>query len=382
MAHVGGLKAAAKRTAFGDVSNISNFVRPSKDDSALGAKGELSIMEKPGLLQPEKKATALLRPAQRPLSVSGLKSLLSNVTNSSHVVPTKQPLLEIHQSVQPSVQAANTRKVLTKRNMGVFKDHLPTQPDHASDLHRPISSTTAIARVQQEIASRLEVKTRDEVNEPQAKVRRTKSQHIAASEPREDEISTLSISDATEAPAIRSDGVYIDDRGDVQFYQYSDDTDAVKGPALMRDNRVILPAETKVADGSSLKLLRDAELEITQPEPARKHRLTSVSEPEECWDEEEEEENYDEDGYVTARSYKSRGENTTSGATTVFFPKVNQKVKRELAAAKELIESTRTTEDIDDESWDTTMVAEYGDEIFQYMKDLEASIALDSRGLG
>ena len=50
---------------------------------------------------------------------------------------------------------------------------------------------------------------------------------------------------------------------------------------------------------------------------------------------------------------------------------MNQKVKRELAAAKELIESTRTNEDIDDESWDTTMVAEYGEEIFQYMKELE-----------
>ena len=54
-----------------------------------------------------------------------------------------------------------------------------------------------------------------------------------------------------------------------------------------------------------------------------------------------------------------------------MFPKVNKEVKKELAAAKALVESTRTPDETEDEAWDTTMVAEYGDEIFQYMKELE-----------
>ncbi|KAL8977964.1 MAG: hypothetical protein Q9205_006341, partial [Flavoplaca limonia] len=99
------------------------------------------------------------------------------------------------------------------------------------------------------------------------------------------------------------------------------------------------------------------------------HKLAPASEPEEYWDEEEG--NYEEEEYVTARSFKSRGENTTNGATTVLFPKVNQKIKKEFAAAKQFIASTRTAEEIDDETWDTSMVAEYGEEIFGYMRDLE-----------
>lgn len=48
-------------------------------------------------------------------------------------------------------------------------------------------------------------------------------------------------------------------------------------------------------------------------------------------------------------------------------------MKKEIAAATELVESSRTQEEIEDEAWDTSMVAEYGDEIFAYMRELEVS---------
>lgn len=91
---------------------------------------------------------------------------------------------------------------------------------------------------------------------------------------------------------------------------------------------------------------------------------------EEYWDEEDEE-NYEEEGYVTARSFRSRGENTTGGATTILFPQMNQRVRKEISAAKQLVEATRSPEEIEDESYDTSMVAEYGEEIFDYMQQLE-----------
>ena len=53
---------------------------------------------------------------------------------------------------------------------------------------------------------------------------------------------------------------------------------------------------------------------------------------------------------------------------------MNQKAKKEIAAARELIERSKTAQELEDEAWDTTMVAEYGEEIFQYMKDLEVTI--------
>ena len=45
--------------------------------------------------------------------------------------------------------------------------------------------------------------------------------------------------------------------------------------------------------------------------------------------------------------------------------------KRELEAAKIFVEANRSDEDVEDEQWDTSMVAEYGDEIFEYMHSLE-----------
>lgn len=367
----GGLKAAAKRTAFGDVSNTSNLARPSKDDSSIGAKARYADSEKPVVLQQDKKSAALLRPAQRPLSVSGLKNLLNNVTNHGSQAAIKHSRAEVQESVYPSTQVANTRKTLTKRNTTVFKDLSHPQPNKSHpDLLRPTSTAIPAALVELPVAGP-EGKIGEEVKPPHT-LRRTNSKpqlEVEEGGP----VASLPES-SEEAEAIRSDGIYIDNNGEIQVYQCPTEDDQETGlNTIPRDNGIHV-AEAKMLhhEISSDQVVETYE-EPPQPELARKHRLTSVSEPEEYWDEDEEEENYDEEGYVTARSYKSRGENTMSGATTILFPKMNQKVKRELAAAKELIESAKAGDEYSDESWDTTMVAEYGDEIFQYMKDLEVS---------
>lgn len=98
----------------------------------------------------------------------------------------------------------------------------------------------------------------------------------------------------------------------------------------------------------------------------------SLPEPEEYWDEDDEEDLYDEQGYTTAHSMKSYGDNTL-GATALIAPKVTSKIQRELDEARDYVESTRPQEDIDEEEWDVSMVAEYGEEIFQYMRELEVS---------
>lgn len=87
--------------------------------------------------------------------------------------------------------------------------------------------------------------------------------------------------------------------------------------------------------------------------------------------EEDEEEYYDAEGYTTARSIRSRGDNTTGGLTTFLEPRVTQRVLKELEQAKEFVMANRTEDDIEDEAWDTSMVAEYGDDIFEYMHKLE-----------
>ena len=360
-----GLKLAAKRTAFGDVSNTANISRPSKDDSAIGAKFECSISEKPIPTQPDKKASSFLRPAQRPLSVSALKGLLNNVANATNLPSVKQPLIDIQQPLQPTSQAPNTRKLVTKKSNAVFKDAVATQAQYsAPEVQKPLPTTAPIAPVHRELQPRQQSKESDESQPTQSKQMGQVAAHELAVAPSAAQVSS-------EEPAVlRSDGIYIDEHGQVQFHGLQESIEHVE-ILQPSDKSVLLPVELPSHNGkTSHDQVLDAYLAKSHPEPHRRPTLAPVSEPEEYWDDEGEE-IYDEEGYATARSFRSRGENTTGGATTVLFPKVNQKTRKEIAAAKELIEGSKTAEELEDEAWDTTMVAEYGEEIFQYMKDLE-----------
>lgn len=372
MLHAGGLKAAAKRTAFGDVSNIANTLRPSKDDSVLNGKTGYEVTDKPMLLQEQKKPIALLRPAQRPLNVSGLKGLLNHVTNSNNTVASRQPLVE----TQPAT-LANTRKVLTKRNTTIFKDSAPIPIEHATnDLTKSLPLTSSVAPVHRDLIPRPQEIQLDVSAKPQSLPPATQNSYDTTSYNTGHEAAKFSnpIATSDEIAPLRSDGVYIDDNGEVVVCNYTDETDHVEDQAPITAEGSAPPAvENKVLEHINANVAHEVLPERYEIEVAAKHVLPPLSEPEEYWDDEEEGENYDEEGYTTARSFKSRGDNTTGGATTVLFPKVNQKVKREIAAAKELVEGTRTVEDIEDETWDTSMVAEYGEEIFEYMRDLEVS---------
>ena len=100
--------------------------------------------------------------------------------------------------------------------------------------------------------------------------------------------------------------------------------------------------------------------------------VPAMSEPEECWEEEDDEDFDDQDqAYMTAHSVRSR-DMTAGGATEIVpLPRVTARVQRELEDAREEVERTRTDDEIEEELWDVSMVAEYGDEIFEYMRELE-----------
>ncbi|RMZ00430.1 hypothetical protein D0860_07990 [Hortaea werneckii] len=82
--------------------------------------------------------------------------------------------------------------------------------------------------------------------------------------------------------------------------------------------------------------------------------------------------------YVTPESFNMVSE-PTGGVTEVLEPKVTDKTLKELEAARCFVEATRTPEDIEDEEWDMSMVAQYGDEIFSYMRNLEKRMAPNPR---
>lgn len=368
-ANGGGVKGAARRTAFGDVSNTLHANRPVRDDLSIITRNGIEIGEKLVVPLDGKKSTAFLRPAQRPLSVTGLKGLLNNVPNITAPAPASKLVAA---EAQPTIQAANMRKAMTKRSStAVFKDLVPppVQADKpAPNIYKPLPASIPNALAPREISTRQQQYYPQDSKLASAKVQRILHESATAVSGKVDydqASAYSSTSTLVEDSAYRSDGIYIDEKGYLRSYEHVEEREQPLAASSSIDKESeggVLLEEVKPTATTTYK---------NQSRTIPPQRSTTL-EPEEYWDDGEDDEIYDEDeGFVTARSYKSRGDNTTGGATTILFPKLNQKIKKELATAKVLTEERKTYQELEDEAFDTSMVAEYGEEIFSYMKELE-----------
>lgn len=338
MLAVGGLKAAAKRTAFGDVSNTVRALTTVNDDSAIPNKQVNLDMVKPIIIQ--EKSAAFLRPAQRPINTAASKVPLNSVPSLStelanSTVTSKASLIEIRQQIPP---APANKRTLSKKGTTIYKDTVgETGVSAPTQAARPES--VPVAPVHQSLGPRPQKSQaqlkQDEVVEQQA-VSKTLNHNQEVSEIAES-----------------SHQIYVDAHEHVTTEAYDS---YVRSMEQNEEKAITVPP--------SVMPVQEA-INI----PATSLVAPIGSEPEEYW--EDDDEIYDEHGYTTAHS---RGDNTTGGATTVLFPKVTNRAKREIEVATALVESSRTQEEIEDEAWDTSMVAEYGDEIFAYMRELEVSI--------
>ena len=346
----------------------------------LNAKSGAQLAVKTFQPLPEKKTSTFnLRPSQRPLSVSSIRGLLTGSLISNNVVepPSKQIVVDSKENIA-------SKKILNKRSTTIFKD-LPLDPvkgleqiaEDQTSNEPPASSllppTRSVPPLDPPAAATIPMV--EPIKEgPQIYYQ---NDVPLVAHMLQDEADTKTSSEDPEQ-ALRSDGIFIDAAGNVRVYQ--EPTQWYAEPIRPVP---IKPVHTVTAIGNNVyinqppKHLPQLHSTIPQP-PSVYHELSGQVEPEEYWDEEEE--NYEEEGYVTAHSYRSKGENTTGGATTVLFPHVNNRVKKELEEARQLVEATRSPEEVEDESYDTSMVAEYGEEIFEYMKSLEVCFeAVSSR---
>ncbi|PQE30558.1 cyclin domain-containing protein [Rutstroemia sp. NJR-2017a WRK4] len=324
MLATGGLKAAAKRTAFGDVSNTAKALNTTHDDSAIPGKPIHHELVKPVATQD--KSAALLRPAQRPLNINGSKQAL-HPTEQAPAAPIPKP-----------AQAVQNKRTLTKKAPAIYKDAAADAIQPSSSKPSTSSASTTQANVPRQAKSQPEIKSEKPV------LRSTENKQV-----NKDEQSHAWAKLSTVDNAIYHDA-----------------------------SQQVLPLTELVNEAHARGLAEEEEAKQALAEQLKAQRLLPAqsAEPEEYW-EEDSAEVYDEQGYTTAHSYRSRGENTTGGATTVILPKVTNKIKKEIDEAKILVESSRTPEDIEDEMWDTSMVAEYGDEIFSYMRELENKLLPD-----
>ncbi|KAF2126753.1 hypothetical protein P153DRAFT_69139 [Dothidotthia symphoricarpi CBS 119687] len=318
---LGGIKAAAtKRTVFADVSNTTRQPIAKDDAQGAGKKKGLNVLKDPAVVSAKETGQpgALLRPAQRPLSTITTKVNVSNTTESDASGVSKQIALDMGN------QTTNLRKITTKKSTAVFKE------SHSDPI---LETSLAPVPTRQPLPSR--ATSFQSLERASAQTSTVPSNDIHAQPypaSKEEKISTVDLDTKHTATRVEAE----------EKHEYLD--------ALEEQARVIEQERNE--------------------EIAKSHGLNALDQ-EEYWDEDDEEEYYDADGYTTARSLRSRGDNTTGGVTIVLAPRITAKTQRELEAAKLYVEANQSPEDVEDEQWDTSMVAEYGDEIFEYMHALE-----------
>lgn len=363
-----------KRSAFADVSNLV-AKRTSKDDTSVASRDPV----KPQPLHESK--SAFFKPAQRPSSVSTLKNLLNgngnvNVTESVSKVP-----LNDSTNVQ---QTRLPRKALTKRSTTIFKDVvLDSVPE---DARLNAITTTQVSANKVIASSRLPASEID-LTELDSKLQLPPPLSSDTIEPtKPSQPSEISLPDVNEVN-LGSENL----SNDTEVEEHLKQADNTYTEQLLQQSQSVDPIQAQLQQPEDLaNSTQYVDAVARLPEPpidtstVRKSQPMSddyvprdlqnlyipLPEPEEYW-EEEYDEACEQDGYVTARSVPSEGQDTTGGATTALVPKFTQKVLREIEMARQAVDETRTPEDIEDEGFDTSMVAEYGDEIFTYMRQME-----------
>jgi G2/mitotic-specific cyclin 3/4 len=341
-------KAGTKRSAFADVSNIVSSTRPSKDDSALPYKKTTQITSKPVTA----KVAPLTKPAQRPMSVSGIKNLLIGNGNGNSGAQDDIPKTTSTEIIVQS-QAAPPRK-LTKRSTTIFRDVQPAldtvQEQTDAEPVAPAASLIAARKAVSGAQSAALIKT--DLPPPAA--------IEVVAEPMKEPI--LFTSDAS-LPGIESVSLVADILPAPQAATTTVEPVKLSGFKLDMDASQLAVVDTNNNHNNNNDV------------PALESVVAynnAYTEPEEYW--EETQENLEEEGFVTARSFRSKGENTTGGVTTVLFPQITARSRRELTAATIYVEANRSIDDVEDEKYDTSMVAEYGEEIFQYMRTMEVKM--------
>ena len=363
-----GLKAAAKRTAFSDVSNI--IAGRPRDDSTLQTKANLQGVIKPSQSLDQRRSIALLRPAQK-----GLKTIFAGA-NAAAAAASKASFGLPIEDAGVVLQTAPSKKTLNKRHTTIFKDNrlgVVQETEVPSAEHFPVDDPkrdTVLDTTQDHAESQsCLLPPPAPIPVTAEPVKEAQDLHSDASLPAIEEVSlgpSLS-SEADHDFEVKDANITGSENTSQQPSQPVYDHQVSQFPLSTTD--VHATAARNEAQPMAVASIINPSQNIPPLSPHHSYIQRRI-EQEECWYEEDDE-NFDEEGYVTARSFRSRGDNTTGGVTTVLFPQINQRVRKEIAAAKQLVEATRSPEEIEDENYDTSMVAEYGDEIFDYMRQLE-----------
>lgn len=316
----GGLQLGSRRAAFADLSNTSRQLHTIKDDSSIPHKPVAQPLNDKREDIRVDKAAPLQRPAQRPLSVSGIKGFFSNLGGNAPLNAPKPPTAELHGL--SSLPPVNHRKQLGRKSTAVLRDPDPTS------LGKIIA-----AEPDKESAKQCEWVEPDTVTGQNRSI-----SHCEVLQP-----PIHSTVDSAVPPIVPEHKIFAEE--------------AEVHPEIIQ-HPIIMPGPVRPAKESVEQVLS---------KPAKPSRTSARIDPELSHEDQQYSEHYFEEDYTT----KSRGY-TTSSTTILLAPKMTAKAERELVAAQQyVLECVETTELEEEEAWDTSMVAEYGEEIFGYMRKLE-----------
>ncbi|KAF4969369.1 hypothetical protein FSARC_3395 [Fusarium sarcochroum] len=330
-----GFRGPAKRAAFGDMTNVSKQVGQTRDEGK-----SIKVYSSNGVGQ-------------------GHVGAPVNKENSAHSKDT------FSRPAQRHANLASTRTALESKTSDANKKTLRngSQENYVRKDTHIVTKAPALSSTQNAPA----LQPRHYKSQPQLKpqqqqgsLRRTQSKQLEKIVPRPDAVdmgykATNPVALPTQEPDYPYDhAAYLDS-------MYLPIETGVDLDALQKDE---YPEPLA-------KLPEISEEEPVVPVSYEEGPVPAMSEPEECWEEEDDEDFDDQDqAYTTAHSFRSR-DLTAGGATTIVPPRVTARVQRELEDAREEVERTRTQDEVEEELWDVSMVAEYGDEIFEYMRELE-----------
>ncbi|WPG99855.1 Hypothetical protein R9X50_00267500 [Acrodontium crateriforme] len=324
---VGAIKAANKKV-LGEVNANTRAAQLAKDDSEIGKVSPGKYMA----AEPMKLAAAAIRPTTRALA----PKTISSQNAPAIIKPTALASLKHRASEQALPSAELVRKVIPKKSTKVLRE---TQLD---DGVKPVTSAPVHA-----VKKPLDMLSDfDGVPVQHQEIRKTESI------PLRDE------------PVTRLQQVKQAVTGSNSIHQVVSNLISQPEPVTLLEHTTSqLQLQQNIIDGLASN---------------QQYFPSMQQQPVEQFYDVDEDEYYADDGYTTARSFGLRGD-STGGVTTILAPKQNEKIAQELAAAMAFVEATRSPEDVEDEMWDTSMVAEYGDEIFSYMRDLETRMAPNPR---
>lgn len=350
------VKGGVKRTAFAEISNLSrNVVR---DDSHIGTKSPAVANEKAAVAampRAEKVSAPLQRPAQRGFGASKAETIAAVAREIG---------------LDPAIAAATAAAVTAPLNLrGMLRRPTAVKPDSAVYKDRPVEEGVPVGQPVEKRAATIaedaeptSIGHRESAaiqNGPRAKAERPKA------------------NDKRPLAIERDEGVRIKE------VAYTE-TASVKVPVAGGPYGGTIESEEAEAARIGRPSTAGAQPKQQHQQQQHYHHVTETyREAHEGYGgvvvDEEDEQYVDDDGYTTARSFRSRGDNTTGGAPTVVFPpRVTAKDRRDIQLAKQVVEGSRTVEQLEDDLYDPSMVAEYSDEIFEYMGELEVCISLFS----